>query len=86
MTARNPDDAGRLRFDVREHLIAHLRDHHPGAPPASAPARPDTREVPALPKGARGPPDTTYSFFVIVRCAIPASSYTGPCATYPSRS
>ncbi|MFI2610049.1 mechanosensitive ion channel family protein [Kitasatospora sp. NPDC018619] len=33
MTARNPDDAARLRFDVREQLIAHLRDEHPHALP-----------------------------------------------------
>ncbi|MFJ9691977.1 mechanosensitive ion channel family protein [Kitasatospora sp. NPDC101183] len=33
MTARNPDDAAQLRFDVREHLVAHLRDHHPTALP-----------------------------------------------------
>ncbi|WP_037973145.1 mechanosensitive ion channel family protein [Streptomyces sp. NRRL WC-3742] len=33
MTTRNPDDAAQLRFDVREHLVAHLRDHHPGALP-----------------------------------------------------
>ncbi|KJS55206.1 mechanosensitive ion channel protein [Streptomyces rubellomurinus subsp. indigoferus] len=33
MTARNPDDAARLRFDIREHLVAHLRDEHPQALP-----------------------------------------------------
>ncbi|MEV4612852.1 mechanosensitive ion channel family protein [Kitasatospora sp. NPDC049258] len=33
MTARTPDDTAALRFDVREHLIAHLRDRHPGALP-----------------------------------------------------
>ncbi|MFJ9839946.1 mechanosensitive ion channel family protein [Kitasatospora sp. NPDC101155] len=33
MTARTPDDAAQLRFDIREHLIAHLRDHHPHALP-----------------------------------------------------
>ncbi|MFG2904557.1 mechanosensitive ion channel family protein [Kitasatospora sp. NPDC048286] len=29
MTARTPDDAAQLRFDIREQLIAHLRDEHP---------------------------------------------------------
>lgn len=33
MTARNPDDAAQLRFDVREQLVAFLRDEHPGALP-----------------------------------------------------
>ncbi|RGD59103.1 mechanosensitive ion channel family protein [Kitasatospora xanthocidica] len=33
MTARTPDDAARLRFDIREQLIAHLRDEHPHALP-----------------------------------------------------
>ncbi|MFJ3216055.1 mechanosensitive ion channel family protein [Kitasatospora sp. NPDC086801] len=33
MTARTPDDAAQLRFDVREQLIAHLRDEHPHALP-----------------------------------------------------
>ncbi|MER8182554.1 mechanosensitive ion channel domain-containing protein [Kitasatospora sp. NPDC094015] len=33
MTARTPDDTAALRFEVREHLIAHLRDRHPGALP-----------------------------------------------------
>ncbi|MGW2249755.1 mechanosensitive ion channel family protein [Kitasatospora sp. NPDC001660] len=33
MTARNPDDAAQLRFDIREHLIAYLRDEHPTALP-----------------------------------------------------
>ncbi len=33
MTARNPDDTALLRFDVREDLIAYLRDEHPGALP-----------------------------------------------------
>ncbi|GAA4845110.1 mechanosensitive ion channel family protein [Kitasatospora terrestris] len=33
MTARSPDDTADLRLAVREHLIAHLRDHHPQALP-----------------------------------------------------
>ncbi|MER7754006.1 mechanosensitive ion channel domain-containing protein [Kitasatospora sp. NPDC097643] len=33
MTARTPDDATQLRFDIREQLIAHLRDTHPTALP-----------------------------------------------------
>lgn len=33
MTARTPDDAAALRFDVREHLVAYLRDTHPSALP-----------------------------------------------------
>ncbi|GAA3043945.1 mechanosensitive ion channel [Kitasatospora albolonga] len=33
MTARTPDDVAVLRFEVREHLVAHLRDHHPTALP-----------------------------------------------------
>ncbi|MFE2408790.1 mechanosensitive ion channel family protein [Kitasatospora sp. NPDC059408] len=33
MTARTPDDAAQLRFDIREHLIAYLRDEHPEALP-----------------------------------------------------
>ncbi|MEU3570367.1 mechanosensitive ion channel domain-containing protein [Kitasatospora sp. NPDC036755] len=33
MTARTPDDAAQLRFDIREQLIAHLRDEHPHALP-----------------------------------------------------
>ncbi|GAB7183706.1 mechanosensitive ion channel domain-containing protein [Kitasatospora sp. Ki12] len=33
MTARTPEDAAQLRFDIREQLIAHLRDEHPGALP-----------------------------------------------------
>ncbi|MFJ7907784.1 mechanosensitive ion channel family protein [Kitasatospora sp. NPDC096204] len=33
MTARTPDDAAQLRFDIREQLIAHLRDEHPRALP-----------------------------------------------------
>ncbi|MFG2821303.1 mechanosensitive ion channel family protein [Kitasatospora sp. NPDC048365] len=33
MTARSPDDTANLRLAVREHLIAHLRDHHPQALP-----------------------------------------------------
>ncbi|MGW2540677.1 mechanosensitive ion channel family protein [Kitasatospora sp. NPDC001574] len=33
MTARTPDDAALLRFEVREQLVAHLRDHHPEALP-----------------------------------------------------
>ncbi|MFD5467444.1 hypothetical protein ACFWIQ_32155 [Kitasatospora sp. NPDC127059] len=33
MTARTPDDAAQLRFDIREQLIAHLRDEHPQALP-----------------------------------------------------
>ncbi|MBD0673636.1 mechanosensitive ion channel family protein [Streptomyces sp. CBMA156] len=33
MTARTPDDAAQLRFDVREQLIAYLRDEHPDALP-----------------------------------------------------
>ncbi|MFD8750946.1 mechanosensitive ion channel family protein [Kitasatospora sp. NPDC059577] len=33
MTARSPDDAAQLRFDVREQLVAHLRDEHPRALP-----------------------------------------------------
>lgn len=33
MTARTPDDVAALRFEVREHLLAHLRDHHPTALP-----------------------------------------------------
>ncbi|MFE6055528.1 mechanosensitive ion channel family protein [Kitasatospora sp. NPDC056446] len=33
MTARSPDDAARLRFDIREQLIAYLRDEHPQALP-----------------------------------------------------
>ncbi|WP_235502523.1 MULTISPECIES: mechanosensitive ion channel family protein [unclassified Kitasatospora] len=33
MTARTPDDVATLRFEVREHLLAYLRDHHPTALP-----------------------------------------------------
>ncbi|MEE1785101.1 mechanosensitive ion channel [Streptomyces sp. SP17BM10] len=33
MTARTPDDAAQLRFDIRERLIAYLRDEHPEALP-----------------------------------------------------
>ncbi|GAA0656389.1 mechanosensitive ion channel [Kitasatospora atroaurantiaca] len=33
MTARTPDDAAGLRFEVREQLIAYLRDEHPNALP-----------------------------------------------------
>ncbi|MFI9365321.1 mechanosensitive ion channel family protein [Kitasatospora sp. NPDC053057] len=33
MTARSPEDAAQLRFDIREQLIAHLRDEHPHALP-----------------------------------------------------
>jgi small-conductance mechanosensitive channel len=33
MTARNPDDAFALRCQTREHLLAWLRDRHPGALP-----------------------------------------------------
>ncbi|MFJ9774891.1 mechanosensitive ion channel family protein [Kitasatospora sp. NPDC101157] len=33
MTARTPDEAAQLRFDIREQLIAHLRDEHPHALP-----------------------------------------------------
>ncbi|MEV7021448.1 mechanosensitive ion channel domain-containing protein [Kitasatospora sp. NPDC093558] len=33
MTARTPDDAAQLRFDIREHLIAYLCDEHPEALP-----------------------------------------------------
>ncbi|GAA2225571.1 MULTISPECIES: mechanosensitive ion channel family protein [Kitasatospora] len=33
MTARTPDDTAALRFDVREHLFAYLRDEHPYALP-----------------------------------------------------
>ncbi|WP_327676352.1 mechanosensitive ion channel family protein [Kitasatospora sp. NBC_00458] len=33
MTARTPDDAAQLRFDVREQLVGYLRDHHPEALP-----------------------------------------------------
>ncbi|MFE2722924.1 mechanosensitive ion channel family protein [Kitasatospora sp. NPDC059327] len=33
MTARTPDDAALLRFDIREQLVAYLRDEHPGALP-----------------------------------------------------
>jgi len=33
MTTRSPDDTATLRLAVREHLIAHLRDHHPHALP-----------------------------------------------------
>ncbi|MFJ8628494.1 mechanosensitive ion channel family protein [Kitasatospora sp. NPDC093550] len=33
MTARTPDDAAQLRFDIREQLIAYLRDEHPRALP-----------------------------------------------------
>ncbi|RAG84541.1 mechanosensitive ion channel family protein [Streptacidiphilus pinicola] len=33
MTARNPDDAYTLKCAAREHLLAWLRDHHPGALP-----------------------------------------------------
>ncbi|MFJ2861717.1 mechanosensitive ion channel family protein [Kitasatospora sp. NPDC087314] len=33
MTARTPEDAAQLRFDIREQLIAHLRDEHPHALP-----------------------------------------------------
>ncbi|MEU1288577.1 mechanosensitive ion channel domain-containing protein [Kitasatospora sp. NPDC005856] len=33
MTARTPDDAAQLRFDIREQLVAHLRDEHPHALP-----------------------------------------------------
>ncbi len=36
--------------------------------------------------GAGAPEPTRYKTLVIVRCGIPASSYTGPSATYPSRS
>ncbi|GAA1198549.1 small-conductance mechanosensitive channel [Kitasatospora gansuensis] len=33
MTARTPDDVALLRFAVREHLVAYLRDTHPTALP-----------------------------------------------------
>ncbi|AUG76702.1 mechanosensitive ion channel protein [Kitasatospora sp. MMS16-BH015] len=33
MTARTPDEAALLRFEVREHLVAYLRDTHPAALP-----------------------------------------------------
>ncbi|MGK4583782.1 mechanosensitive ion channel family protein [Kitasatospora sp. HPMI-4] len=33
MTARTPDDAAALRFEVREHLFAYLREEHPYALP-----------------------------------------------------
>ncbi|MFJ1752583.1 mechanosensitive ion channel family protein [Kitasatospora sp. NPDC088134] len=33
MTAADPDDAAALKFAVREHLVAHLRDRHPEALP-----------------------------------------------------
>jgi small-conductance mechanosensitive channel len=33
MTARSPDDVAALRFEVREHLLAYLRDKHPTALP-----------------------------------------------------
>ncbi|MFJ2580598.1 mechanosensitive ion channel family protein [Kitasatospora aureofaciens] len=33
MTARTPDDAAQLRFDIREQLIAYLRDEHPESLP-----------------------------------------------------
>ncbi|GAA2741561.1 MULTISPECIES: mechanosensitive ion channel family protein [Kitasatospora] len=33
MTAAGPDEAAALRFDIREQLVAHLRDHHPYALP-----------------------------------------------------
>ncbi|WP_033213091.1 mechanosensitive ion channel family protein [Kitasatospora phosalacinea] len=33
MTARDPDTAAALRLAAREHLLAHLRDHHPQSLP-----------------------------------------------------
>ncbi|MFJ5924162.1 mechanosensitive ion channel family protein [Kitasatospora sp. NPDC092948] len=33
MTVRDPDAAGALKLATREHLLAHLRDHHPEALP-----------------------------------------------------
>ncbi|BFV59809.1 mechanosensitive ion channel [Kitasatospora sp. CMC57] len=37
MTARTPDDVAALRFEVREHLLAYLRDEHPTALPRLRP-------------------------------------------------
>ena len=52
MTAANADHAWELRCEVREKLLAWLREHHPDALPRTRVVFPDAgRPVEALPPG-----------------------------------